>query len=321
MTATCTYEYSGSSSASTSTTCTGSARAASRKARVYMFREFIHAKYPNILLPSPRPRRRRSSRQQGEQDVTVLDCAGGKGDLSWLLRNVDGIDSVVCDPGITKNDHILKSIQYLRDHPEEAERRSVPGVQTYQPLAALLPRLEDKTEVSDFASPRHMRILVDDDLVEAIRCYRRDHTDDKVDRWNQYWQSATRRGQEAMPLGYKEDDEADDIGADGQIKTAQEALETILSAKLVVGFHPDQATDPCIELAKELKIPYCVVPCCVFPSEFPDRRLADGSRVRCYSELIQYLQERHAPSIRTERLHFHFTETAKNLVLYELGLC
>jgi len=249
--------------------------------------------------------------------VTVLDCAGGKGDLSWLLRNVDGIDAVVIDPRITKSSHILKSIQYLRDHPDEAERRSVPGLQTYQPLAALLPRLEGKAEVSDFASPRHMRILVDSDLVEAIRCYRRDHTDDdKFDRWNQYWQSATRRGQEATPLGYKEDDEADDNRTDVQIKIAQEALETILSAKLVVGFHPDQATDAGIDLAKELDIPYCVVPCCVFPSEFPNRRLADGSRVRCYSELIQYLQERHAPSIRTESLNFHFTDTAKNLVLY-----
>ena len=43
--------------------------------------------------------------------------------------------------------------------------------------------------------------------------------------------------------------------------------------KLVVGFHPDQATEPCIDLAMVLGVPFCVVPCCVFPSEFPDRRL------------------------------------------------
>ena len=85
--------------------------------------------------------------------------------------------------------------------------------------------------------------------------------------------------------------------------------------KLVVGFHPDQATDYCIELAQILDVPFCIVPCCVFPSEFPNRILENGERVRTYQQLIEYLKMK-SPDVKSAHLDFHFTETAKNIVLY-----
>ena len=45
------------------------------------------------------------------------------------------------------------------------------------------------------------------------------------------------------------------------------------SATLVVGFHPDQATEPCVDLALANRVPFVVCPCCTFPAHFPDRRL------------------------------------------------
>jgi len=92
-------------------------------------------------------------------------------------------------------------------------------------------------------------------------------------------------------------------------------LKVILRIKLVVGFHPDQGTDYCVELAEILGVPFCIVPCCVFPSEFPNRQLSSGERVRTYSQLIEYLKLK-SPEAKTAFLNFHFTETAKNLVLY-----
>jgi hypothetical protein len=97
----------------------------------------------------------------------------------------------------------------------------------------------------------------------------------------------------------------------------QKALQVILNTKLVVGFHPDQATDYCIELAEILGVPWCIVPCCVFPCEFTRRRLKNGDRVREYSQLIQYLREK-CPEAKTAFLDFQFTETAKNMVLYTI---
>ena len=268
-----------------------SIRAASRKTRVYVFREFLLQTYANYL-------------REGD---TILDVAGGKGDLSWLLRNFDNIDSVVVDPRITKN-HIVKSVHYLRAHPDVAKERAIPGRLSFQPLAALIPKVEGK---ATFSSPRHMRILVDDNLVNAVSSFKREP--DRLDDWARYWRTATEIARESQLLGYKEDEGV----TDQQIQEAKEALKSILSAKLIVGFHPDQATDPCIDLAAILGVPVCIVPCCVFPSEFSHRRLADGSRVRCYKELIEYLISK-SPNMQKSFLNFHFTDSAKNIALFTL---
>ena len=47
----------------------------------------------------------------------------------------------------------------------------------------------------------------------------------------------------------------------------------LLGACCLVGLHPDQATNPIIEVANALCKPFVIVPCCVFAREFPDRRL------------------------------------------------
>jgi len=47
------------------------------------------------------------------------------------------------------------------------------------------------------------------------------------------------------------------------------------SIRLVLGFHPDQATEACMDLADILQVPVCIVPCCVFPSEFPHRTILE----------------------------------------------
>jgi hypothetical protein len=267
-----------------------STRASSRKNRVYIFREFIWDVYDDYL---------------SKGDI-VLDAAGGKGDLSWLLKNVDDVDSVVADPRVTNN-HIVKSVRFLQEHPAEATLRAILDRPTYQPLAALMPKLEAK---ENLLSSRHLRILVDEDLVCAIRSFSRGEANG-IETWTLFWNGALEKGLGAQPLGHREDE----TRSDGEITDAKDALGTILSAKLIVGFHPDQATGASIDLAMELGIPFCVVPCCVFPAEFPDRKLVDGTRVRCHTQLIEYLKTKN-PMIQTAALNFHFTETAKNLVLY-----
>jgi len=265
-----------------------STRAASRKTRVYVFREFLLQTYSHL--------------QPGD---IVLDVAGGAGNLSWLLKNVDGIQSVVLDPTRIKTQRMGKSVEYLRNNPDKLRERSVPHLPSYQPLASLVHKLEGKKE---FESPSHLRLLVDADLVIAVSEFRRTGN---LEGWMSYFARATEKGRETQTLGYSEGEEV----AKGDIIDAKSAIEIILKAKLVVGFHPDQATDYIIELAEELVIPCCVVPCCVFPSEFPNRQLSDGSQVRCYSELLIYLKEK-SKKLQTAKLDFHFTETAKNVALY-----
>ena len=156
-----------------------STRAASRKNRVYVFREFLLKTYGDYLL--------QNNNNNNNDNSIVLDVAGGKGDLSFLLQNVDDIQSIVMDPRGDVNPnlqkhHIIKSIRYLREHPEETQKRSIPGLPTYQPLAALLPKLQHKKEKQQeheesnnddesnfFVSPQQIRIFLNAEFVDSVR--------------------------------------------------------------------------------------------------------------------------------------------------------
>ena len=280
----------------------------------------------------------------------------------------------MADPRTSNFKSLEKSTQYLYDNPSERKDRSIPGLPTHQPLAALLPRLlansrnakkrknfdSDEQRKLSFESPRHLRILIDQDLVAAVKSYQQ--TSNRED-WIEYWNHAAIVALQASSPQYKHQNldrsttkattNNDTKQQRNQITDAIQALETIMSIKLIAGFHPDQATDACIDISRLLKIPFCVVPCCVFPKQFPNRHLQDGSFVRDYRQLIQYLIEQHC-SLQSESsksrfscegsfsnndddkkstnnssslatttiqkgfLQFNFTETAKNIVLYTL---
>ena len=78
-----------------------------------------------------------------------------------------------------------------------------------------------------------------------------------------------------------------------------------------------QATEAAVDLALALSVPFCVVPCCVFPAEFIERQNPDGTRLRTYQQLLAYLL-RKSNNIHQADLNFPFTETSKNRVLYTL---
>jgi len=60
----------------------------------------------------------------------------------------------------------------------------------------------------------------------------------------------------------------------------------------LVGLHPDQPTGAIVEVALARGKPFAVVPCCVFASQFPERRLAKGGKpVRQTEELVAWLCE------------------------------
>ena len=374
----------------------GKGRAASRKVRVYIFREWLLQTYGSYLSREMARYEdsvdiRKKRKRKRESPSIVLDVAGGKGDLSWLLQNVDGIESIVLDPWqadpktVSRNERMVKSIEYLRKNPEEQKKRSVPFLPTYQPLASLLPRLlaerrkrlqnkkqaqnhqiDDNELVSpttmssvsaptskenegpdsrvdnplpsdidgpcrpqDFLTPRILHVPLDETMVQRVRNRLMDEANQSK---SETIVDATTNTEDKNDNATDEDDVVLDLLTSGNIK-------------LVMGFHPDQATEPCIDLARILGIPYCVVPCCVFPSEFPNRRVREEKNdgdddneeqqmvpVRTYQQFLDYLKTKAAapismglqqlgirPSkIHTSHLDFPFTETAKNIVLYSL---
>ena len=99
----------------------------------------------------------------------------------------------------------------------------------------------------------------------------------------------------------------DDAADDGSAALAA-------AAALVVGMHPDEATEAIVDAAVARRLPFAVVPCCVFSRLFSERRLRSGALVHTHAHLVSYLREKH-PNVRTTQLPF----AGKSTVVYCRG--
>lgn len=84
-------------------------------------------------------------------------------------------------------------------------------------------------------------------------------------------------------------------------------------ASVVIGFHPDQATESIVDEALRYSLPFAVVPCCVFPDLSPHRVGSDGKHVRSFGQFIDYLQAKH---IRMRKSLLENIWGPNNIVLY-----
>ena len=192
------------------------------------------------------------------------------------MRSVDGANSIVADPRTPNHRRLVKSVNFLLEHPDEAEIRAVEGLPTHQPLARLLPRLlatngisgafvdgtRDNTPRVDFPSPKFMRVHADETLVESLRkTLAEPEVDTRV--WDRYWNAESRRIESnRVHYGGTAPKTAAGKVSDGssQIVDSRTALEAFQSLDLIVGFHPDQATEATVDLALLLGVPFAVVP-------------------------------------------------------------
>ena len=92
------------------------------------------------------------------------------------------------------------------------------------------------------------------------------------------------------------------------------------TCSIVVGMHPDQATEPIVRLALAAGKPFAVVPCCVFSKSNPHRRLRDGSPVSTHEQFCDFLESlgdgvEGSRVGRTQLNHFE----GRNIVVFGLG--
>jgi hypothetical protein len=101
-----------------------------------------------------------------------------------------------------------------------------------------------------------------------------------------------------------------------EITSWGEASKIFEECSIVIGLHPDQATEAIVDLALQWyvmlfpssyyyqfspshycmvddlhnrKKPFAVIPCCVYHKEFPKRRFPDGTPISKYEDFVQYL--------------------------------
>jgi hypothetical protein len=118
-----------------------------------------------------------------------------------------------------------------------------------------------------------------------------------------------------MPAGCFEEEEEGEGGREEEGRLRRVLRE----CSVVIGMHPDQATDNIFEAALAFGKPVACVPCCVFAREFPHRRRPkrvvvereegteekenkvmevgeeEGEEVESYEHLIEYLMAKPAP--------------------------
>jgi len=86
------------------------------------------------------------------------------------------------------------------------------------------------------------------------------------------------------------------------------------SCSLIVGMHPDEATEPIVDTALRYGKPFAVVPCCVFPHSNPHRKLADGTPVAQHEQFCEYLRQKAPHVSKTVLPSFE----GRNIVVYSV---
>jgi hypothetical protein len=95
------------------------------------------------------------------------------------------------------------------------------------------------------------------------------------------------------------------------VECGESTSSLIAAASALIALHPDEATGDIVDAAVRYRIPFVVVPCCVFSRVFPDRRTSNGKPVNTYEDLLDYCQEMD-PSIQRSQLPFD----GKNIALW-----
>lgn len=81
---------------------------------------------------------------------------------------------------------------------------------------------------------------------------------------------------------------------------------------LIIGMHPDEATDCIVDYSVYYKKPFAIVPCCVYSELFSQRKIGDDT-VASYEQLLDFLQYEKTDKVEKLILPFH----GRNIVLFK----
>eukprot|EP01134_Creolimax_fragrantissima_P002663 CFRG2663T1 len=273
------------------------------KSRATAFRKFLINTYGIDLLKNGRG---------------VLDVAAGRGLLSYELVNLNDIPTLRIEP---RNTTAGSRFRFLLEKGAFHRNKSIGGV------------------TSEFgnrmAVPKQLRICLDKDFIGQVK----DKTicQDTVDVylaqaeelvWNKKGLQTRNNDNDELYMDTDLNNDAHPESEDDEpifrtewsdpcdhlVSDLQNVESYLTDFSIVVGMHPDQATEIIADLAISMNKPFACVPCCVFHKKFPDRKLMDGTRVTTYNHFIEYLVEKDPETVRVATLDFD----GKNKVVYRV---
>ena len=231
----------------------------------------------------------------------VADVAGGGGVLSFELHVRHGLGATLCDPAaVSVSARQLNTWKNLRKRASRAGVGSPEHNAWRRADAWVRTAAEEGTRRRREHAERVLRYADVSDVDDADW-----FDDDESAVAGSEARASTRASSDDATFEHLASEFWGDL--DGPLGDA------IARCDVLVGMHPDQATEPVVDAAIALGKPFAVVPCCVFPELFPDRRTADGAPVRTYVEFVDYLVAKH-PDAKLGYLPFK----GRNRVVYRL---
>ncbi|KAG0223217.1 hypothetical protein BGW41_005682 [Actinomortierella wolfii] len=190
----------------------------------------------------------------------VLDIAGGRGDLSFELQTRQGIPSTIIDP---KPDKGFRKWQ--RRWVDEFKKKTARST-AHETLSSPTVDKLDKVATTGTDTPpatSQSAASVDADM-SSEKC--EDEEGAKMDKAFESFVPTRRE----YPLQTTEPTRIQAMMDDALVASHHPLFE---EASILVGLHPDQATEPIVRMALRLRKPFAVIPCCVFSRDNPHRRL------------------------------------------------
>ncbi|KAG0260204.1 hypothetical protein BG011_002081 [Mortierella polycephala] len=199
----------------------------------------------------------------------VLDIAGGKGEISLFLTHMFGIRSTVVEPNM-RRDKPYQRRSLLNVIRKQQDIEAGGDGQFYNRVDQALPTARNMDPGMALSGVYGHEPNVDHDQ-ESVHKERR----------------RLKKRQEEQFVVPRLCTVLDD-------QFPQSHPDIIESASILIGMHPDQATEPIVAMALRYNKSFAVVPCCVFAHENPHRRLLNGGEVNTTLDFIQYLMEKTA---------------------------
>jgi hypothetical protein len=230
-----------------------------KEGRVFAFRRFLLDNFTN--------------------HSSVIDVAGGKGELSFELMNLNGWKSTVFDPrpNLDFSDCLKKLAKNLYTRNRNWKH--------YSP-----------TVLTEPVFPEHVRVLWDEDLYNILLSRGGTRTETAH---NSLWKKLRKDADKMIYFDHPDkitsievehETDTDEASEESEDKL-DSVLDLIEQADLIVGMHPDKAAEFIVDYCLRVGKSFAVVPCCVFPNSFPHRRL-EGKEVRECDDFVEYLKRK-----------------------------
>ena len=265
--------------------------------RAFAFRRFLLDEFCRVKGPT-------SEAQRSFAPLKALDVAGGKGELSFELQNLNNWTCAVIDP---------------RDALELDDFKKKWKFGIYVRNRHWRDFSQGWAEDKEPTDPDHFRVLFDKEIVEWVKEELNSRVGAKGDdifqrnpikeppEWSAlikraiettYWRKGEWQADEANEGDIQKSTEPDPMDEN---PSYSRFMDYLLSCDIIVGMHPDRATEFIVDCALLLNKSFAIVPCCVFPKAFSERRLkcgkCTGNCEKCrgvvsYDDFIEYLLQK-----------------------------